>query len=53
MSKKITLAAYLAGATTLAVSLPAMADRHSDVPFEQGAKITVDAVKMLKTDDKV
>ncbi len=49
MTKKITLAAYLAGATTLAVSLPAMADRANDVPLQQGAKITVDAVKILKT----
>jgi hypothetical protein len=52
MKKNITLAAYLAGATTLAVSLPAMADRYNDVPFQDGAKITVDAEKMLKTDDK-
>ena len=28
MKKRITIAAYLAGATTLAVTLPAMAESH-------------------------
>ncbi len=33
MKKKVTIAAYLAGVTTLAVSLPAMADTTVSKPL--------------------
>ena len=53
MKRKITLAAYLAGATTLAVSLPAMADQRSEVLKGDGFTMTVDAKTVLprKEDD--
>ena len=51
MKKKITLAAYLAGATTLAVSLPAMADTRSDLLKGDGVTMTVDAKTILSGKD--
>ncbi len=52
MKKKITLAAYLAGATTLAVSLPAMAETRSDVLKGEGFTMTVDAKTTLPRKDE-
>ena len=52
MKKKITLAAYLAGATTLAVTLPAMAEPKSDVLKGDGFTMTVDAKTVLPRKDE-
>lgn len=51
MKKKISIAAYLAGVTTLAVSLPAMADQ-AGAPDGTKAPTSVEAGKLLKTGEK-
>ena len=50
MKKKITIAAYLAGATTLAVSLPVMAE-DGGAKLDTTAKAPIEASKLLKSED--
>ena len=52
MKKKISLAAYLAGVTTLAVSLPAMAERQSDVVLGDNFTMSLDAKATLPRKDE-
>ncbi|MDA8584648.1 hypothetical protein N9L47_00085 [Rhodobacteraceae bacterium] len=42
MKKKITLAAYLAGVTTIAVSLPVMAQPHGKDPIKSSVETRID-----------
>ena len=55
MKKKVSLAAYLAGVTTLAVSLPAMAERQNDfvVPSDGFAtSLESQAIPTRKDDER-
>ena len=52
MKRKITVAAYLAGVTTLAVSLPAMAEEAGNVVAEKGITISAHAKAILPRKDQ-
>ena len=52
MTKPITTAAYLAGVTTLAVSLPAMAEQQRDVVVGEGFTMSLDAKATLPRKDE-
>ena len=49
MKKKITLAAYLAGVTTIAVSLPAMADQRDAELSKQALPAPTEASQQEKS----
>lgn len=53
MKKTVTIAAYLAGVTTLAVTVPAMAGTQHQNPLKQGSVSKSEAVAMeLLKDEK-